>query len=363
MGCARPLLCAPLSSQTPALRHPPVLVLAPVLKVLEQRVQLVVGVALQVAVDGDVAPVANLLRQEGGIAAQKGQGGGRRVRAGHAIAIGEGLGAQGAQRGAVPRSRPLFARPTHMMNLGLKKVYLRFLVRKPRSRARLKSDMACAPRRGRGEADEPMAARSSVQRRPEPPPAAAAPPAAQNHAHLVEEAGVACLVAGHEGEDLRHHGVGLLQAAAELLGRSARGSGGLHKEAQEVGAHAHPLHCTPARGLTLRCVARPLQRTHLVEQEAGELGRAGALQELDEDLARGACKRVARRGMRVGCGRGAWAAGWLCWQLGVASHAGCGWEAGACTARRPPHSRFAAEPPNRAPSHHQPHPAHGRLPS
>jgi hypothetical protein len=39
----------------------PVLVLAPVLKVLEQRVQLVVRVALQVAVDGDVPPVANLL--------------------------------------------------------------------------------------------------------------------------------------------------------------------------------------------------------------------------------------------------------------------------------------------------------------
>jgi hypothetical protein len=45
----------------------PVLVLAPVLKVLEQRVQLVVGVALQVAVDGDVAPVANLLAQVGGV--------------------------------------------------------------------------------------------------------------------------------------------------------------------------------------------------------------------------------------------------------------------------------------------------------
>lgn len=31
---------------------------------------------------------------------------------------------------------------TYMMNLGLKKVYLRFLVRKPRSSARLKSDIA-----------------------------------------------------------------------------------------------------------------------------------------------------------------------------------------------------------------------------
>ena len=37
-----------------------VLVLAPVLKVLEERVQLVVRVALQVAVDADVAPVPDL---------------------------------------------------------------------------------------------------------------------------------------------------------------------------------------------------------------------------------------------------------------------------------------------------------------
>ena len=37
-----------------------VLVLAPVLKVLEERVQLVVGVALQVPVDADVPPVADL---------------------------------------------------------------------------------------------------------------------------------------------------------------------------------------------------------------------------------------------------------------------------------------------------------------
>ena len=44
-----------------------VLVLAPVLKVLKQRVQLAVGVALQVPVDADVAPVADLLRQEGGV--------------------------------------------------------------------------------------------------------------------------------------------------------------------------------------------------------------------------------------------------------------------------------------------------------
>ena len=37
-----------------------VLVLAPVLKVLKQRVQLVVRVALQVAVDADIPPVADL---------------------------------------------------------------------------------------------------------------------------------------------------------------------------------------------------------------------------------------------------------------------------------------------------------------
>jgi hypothetical protein len=42
-----------------------VLVLAPVLEVLEQRVDLVVRVALQVAVDADVAPVADLLGQVG----------------------------------------------------------------------------------------------------------------------------------------------------------------------------------------------------------------------------------------------------------------------------------------------------------
>ncbi len=39
--------------------------LAPVLEVLEQRVELVVGVALKVAVDGDVAPVADLLAEVG----------------------------------------------------------------------------------------------------------------------------------------------------------------------------------------------------------------------------------------------------------------------------------------------------------
>ena len=38
----------------------PVLILAPVLKVLEQGVQLVVGVALQVPVDADVPPVPDL---------------------------------------------------------------------------------------------------------------------------------------------------------------------------------------------------------------------------------------------------------------------------------------------------------------
>ena len=40
-----------------------VLVLAPVLEVLEDGVELVVGVGLEVAVDGDVPPVANLLGQ------------------------------------------------------------------------------------------------------------------------------------------------------------------------------------------------------------------------------------------------------------------------------------------------------------
>ena len=40
-----------------------VLVLAPVLEVLENGVELVVGVGLEVAVDGDVPPVANLLGQ------------------------------------------------------------------------------------------------------------------------------------------------------------------------------------------------------------------------------------------------------------------------------------------------------------
>ena len=43
------------------------LVLAPVLEVLKHGVELVVGVALQVAVDADVAPVANLLREVGGV--------------------------------------------------------------------------------------------------------------------------------------------------------------------------------------------------------------------------------------------------------------------------------------------------------
>ena len=56
---------------------------------------------------------------------------------------------------------------------------------------------------------------------------------------LVEETGVASLVAGHEGEDLGSDGGSLLQAAAELL----------------------------------------------VEEETGELGGAGALEELDEDAA------------------------------------------------------------------------------
>lgn len=40
-----------------------VLVLAPVLELLEDGVQLLVGVVLEIAVDGDVAPVADLLRE------------------------------------------------------------------------------------------------------------------------------------------------------------------------------------------------------------------------------------------------------------------------------------------------------------
>lgn len=71
---AGPQLGLPVVDQLgPGLQHSgeevavAVLVLAPVLKVLEQGVQLVVGVALQVAVNADVAPVANLLRQVGGV--------------------------------------------------------------------------------------------------------------------------------------------------------------------------------------------------------------------------------------------------------------------------------------------------------
>lgn len=41
-----------------------VLVLAPILKVLKQRVQLVVWVPLQVPVDADVPPVADLQQRE-----------------------------------------------------------------------------------------------------------------------------------------------------------------------------------------------------------------------------------------------------------------------------------------------------------
>lgn len=40
-----------------------ILVLAPVLEVLENRVALVLGVLLEVPVYGDVSPVSNLLRQ------------------------------------------------------------------------------------------------------------------------------------------------------------------------------------------------------------------------------------------------------------------------------------------------------------
>ena len=39
----------------------PVLILAPVLKVLKHGVQLAVWIPLQVTVDADIAPVANLL--------------------------------------------------------------------------------------------------------------------------------------------------------------------------------------------------------------------------------------------------------------------------------------------------------------
>ena len=63
---------------------------------------------------------------------------------------------------------------------------------------------------------------------------------ARTRHRLVEKARVARLVAAHQREDLSHHRVAGLHAAAQLL----------------------------------------------VEEEAGELGCAGALQELDEDLAR-----------------------------------------------------------------------------
>lgn len=44
-----------------------VLILAPVLEVLEDGIELVVGVRLEVAVDGDVTPVADLLGEVGGV--------------------------------------------------------------------------------------------------------------------------------------------------------------------------------------------------------------------------------------------------------------------------------------------------------
>lgn len=44
-----------------------VLILAPVLEVLEDGIQLLVGVRLEVTVDGDVTPVADLLRQVRGV--------------------------------------------------------------------------------------------------------------------------------------------------------------------------------------------------------------------------------------------------------------------------------------------------------
>jgi hypothetical protein len=43
--------------------HPPALVLAPGLKILKKWVELTVWVALKVSVNGDVAPVADLLAQ------------------------------------------------------------------------------------------------------------------------------------------------------------------------------------------------------------------------------------------------------------------------------------------------------------
>ena len=45
----------------------PVLILAPVLEVLEDGVNLVLWVRLEVPEDGDVPPVPNLLRQVGGV--------------------------------------------------------------------------------------------------------------------------------------------------------------------------------------------------------------------------------------------------------------------------------------------------------
>ena len=72
----------------------PVLILAPVLEVLEDGVNLVLWVRLEVPEDGDVPPVPNFLRQVGGVEDE----------------------------------------------LGLKKVYFLALVRNPRSSAKLKSD-------------------------------------------------------------------------------------------------------------------------------------------------------------------------------------------------------------------------------
>ena len=44
-----------------------VLILAPVLEVLEDGVKLIIRIRLEVAVDGDVTPVADLLGQVGGV--------------------------------------------------------------------------------------------------------------------------------------------------------------------------------------------------------------------------------------------------------------------------------------------------------
>lgn len=90
------------------------------------------------AVDGDVAPVPNLLRQEGGVAV--------RERGNMKLCVCVCFLHAEIQKAKINKIGDAAKAPlayTYKMNLGLKKVYLRFLVRKPKSRARLKSDMAC----------------------------------------------------------------------------------------------------------------------------------------------------------------------------------------------------------------------------